>query len=125
MVQWEHLDSSAVEGSPLALDHPRVLEAMESAREVLPALAHVEPEAVRLGVRPVPADGYPIVGFDAAIGNLYHAVTHSGITLAARLALLVTDELTGGDASPLDPYRPDRFAGGGSARPRPASGSPD
>jgi glycine/D-amino acid oxidase-like deaminating enzyme len=75
----------------------------------MPALAHTGVEAVRLGVRPVPADGYPLVGFDPAVGNLYHVVTHSGVTLAARLALLVTEELTGGDTAPLDAYRPGRM----------------
>ena len=123
MVQWEPLDSSAVEGSPLGTDHPLVREALGRARDIMPALAHVDVETVRLGVRAVPKDGFPIVGFDPSIGNLYHAVTHSGITLAARLALLVTEELTGGDTAPLDPYRPDRFAAGGSAHPAPAGRS--
>lgn len=122
MVQWEPLDSHAVEGSPPGLDDPLVQEAMRRAGAVMPALAHIGVEAVRLGVRPVPKDGFPIVGFDPAIGNLYHVVTHSGITLAARLALLVTEELTGGDTSPLEAYRPSRFEAAG--RP-PASGVGD
>ena len=112
MVQWEPLDSNAVEGSPLGVDDPLVREALERARDIMPALTHVAVEAVRLGVRAVPKDGFPIVGFDPQIGNLYHAVTHSGITLAARLALLVTEELTGGDTEPLEAYRPSRFAAG-------------
>ena len=123
MVQWEPLDSSAVEGSPLGTDHPLVREALGRARDIMPALTHVDVETVRLGVRAVPRDGFPIVGFDPSIGNLYHAVTHSGITLAARLALLVTEELTGGDTAPLAPYRPDRFAAGRVARQEPAGRS--
>jgi glycine/D-amino acid oxidase-like deaminating enzyme len=125
MVQWEPLDSHAVEGSPLGVDDPLVREAMERAAMVLPALAQVEVEAVRLGVRPVPKDGYPIVGFDPAIGNLYNAVTHSGVTLCARLALLVTEELTGGDTAPLEPYRIGRFAASGRGRLGSPSGASD
>jgi glycine/D-amino acid oxidase-like deaminating enzyme len=125
MVQWEPLDSHAVEGSPLPADHQLVRQAMERAAAVMPALAGVNVEAVRLGIRPVPKDGFPVVGFDPAIGNLYHLVTHSGITLAARLALLATEELTGGDTAPLDPYRPARFAGGRIAPPAGATGSTD
>lgn len=113
MVQWEPLDSHAVEGSPPGLDEPLVQEAMRRAGALMPALGHVGVEAVRLGVRPVPQDGFPIVGFDPAIGNLYHVVTHSGVTLAARLALLVTEELTGGDTLPLEAYRPSRFESAG------------
>ena len=111
LVQWEPLDSMAREGAPLAPEDPRVREAMDQAAAVLPALAGARVEDVRLGVRAVPRDGYPLVGFDPAIGNLYHVVTHSGITLAARLAGLVTEELTGGEAGDLAPYRPDRAAG--------------
>jgi glycine/D-amino acid oxidase-like deaminating enzyme len=109
MVQPETLDSHAVEGSPLEIKDPWVLDGMERARAVVPALADVEAEAVRLGVRPMPKDGFPLVGFDPTVGNLYHVVTHSGVTLAARLALLVTEELTGGDAAPLEAYRLTRF----------------
>ncbi len=122
MIQRETLDGSAVEGTPPGLDDPPVREALDRAREIMPALVHVGIEAVRLGIRPVPRDGYPIVGFDPSVCNLYHAVTHSGVTLAARLALLVTEELTGGGTDALDPYRPDRFAAGGSAHPTPAAG---
>ena len=124
MIQREALDASAGNGSPPGIDDQRIREAMEHARGVVPALAAVEAEAVRLGVRPMPADGLPLVGFDPAIANLYHVVTHSGITLAPRLALLVTEELTGGDTSPLEAYRPARFAGGGGST-RVAAGSAD
>jgi glycine/D-amino acid oxidase-like deaminating enzyme len=108
MVQWEPLDSLAVEGAPPAADAAPVREAMERAAAVLPALAGAAVESVRLGIRAMPRDGYPLAGFDAAVGNLYHVVTHSGITLAARLALLITEELTGGDATELESYRPGR-----------------
>jgi glycine/D-amino acid oxidase-like deaminating enzyme len=125
MIQWEPLDSHAVEGSALAADDRLVRDAMERAGAIVPALVHVDVEAVRLGVRPVPGDGYPIVGFDPRIGNLYHVVTHSGITLAARLALLVTEELTGGDTEPLDAYRPSRFVAGVAGRTTLATGAGD
>ena len=108
MIQWDPLDAAAADGAGPAREDPRVAAALERARGLMPALAHAGVEAVRLGVRPMPADGYPLVGFDPTVGNLYHVVTHSGITLAARLALLVTEELTGDDTGPLEPYRPGR-----------------
>jgi glycine/D-amino acid oxidase-like deaminating enzyme len=124
MIQRETLDEHAA-GEVPDPDDARVVEAMDRAREVVPALAHVDAEAVRRGVRPMPADGLPLVGFDPAVANLYHVVTHSGITLAARLALLVTEELTGGDTAPLEPYRPGRFGAGGAGRAGIAAGSSD
>jgi len=112
LVQWDPLDGDATGEVGLPKDHPRVAQAMARARTVLPGLEGVEVEAVRLGVRAVPGDGYPLVGFDPLVGNLYHVVTHSGVTLAARLALLVTEELTGGDTAPLEAYRPGRGSAG-------------
>ncbi len=97
---------------------------MEHARAVAPGLLGVEAEAVRRGIRPMPKDGFPLVGFDPHVANLYHTVTHSGITLAARLALLVTEELTGADAAPLQAYRLTRFTDGTSMRLPRTSASP-
>ncbi len=118
MVQRESLDSDVLDGVRLEAGDPRVEVAMEHARQMVPALRGIPVEALRHGVRPVPRDGFPIVGFDPSVFNLYHVVTHSGITLAARLALLVTEELTGGDTAPLEAYRPGRFyAADGSLAP--------
>jgi len=109
LVQREALDSEADPASPPERDDPRIAGAIAAAARVVPALAGSRPEAARVGVRPMPRDGFPIVGFDPTVANVYHVVTHSGVTLAARLALLVTEELTGGDPEPLAPYRPARF----------------
>ncbi len=109
MLQVESLDSLLLDEPRLALDHPAVVEAAERMRTVVPGLRGVPLEALRHGVRSMPGDGLPIVGFDPEVANLYHVVTHSGVTLAPRLALLITEELTGGDASELDPYRLTRF----------------
>jgi glycine/D-amino acid oxidase-like deaminating enzyme len=115
LIQWDPLDDAAADGTAPAIDDPRIGVALDRAREVMPALELAGVEALRLGVRPVPVDGYPLVGFDAEVGNLYHVVTHSGVTLAARLALLVTEELTGGDTAALEPYRPTRNGSRASA----------
>ena len=65
----------------------------------------------RVCVRPMPADGRSIVGWLPGAGSVYVAVTHSGVTLGAHLARLITTELvTGAPADELAPYRPDRFA---------------
>jgi glycine/D-amino acid oxidase-like deaminating enzyme len=76
---------------------------------VLPAARGARVEAARLGVRPMPPDGHPIVG--PLLPGLYVAVTHSGITLGPLLGRLVAAELLTGAPHPrLAPYRPDRFA---------------
>jgi D-hydroxyproline dehydrogenase subunit beta len=68
--------------------------------------------AYRVCVRPLPADGQSIVGRLPGARWLYVAVTHSGVTLAARLSRLIAAELSAGAPSAeLAPYRPDRFTG--------------
>ena len=68
---------------------------------------------VPVGWRPMPLDGYPVMGFAAEAPNLYLALTHSGVTLApalSELAALEIGEGAGADAV-LGAYRPGRFAG--------------
>lgn len=62
-------------------------------------------------MRPMPADGLPIVGALPGIQGVYLLVTHSGITLGPLLAQLLADEIVTGRISPwLERYRPDRFS---------------
>jgi glycine/D-amino acid oxidase-like deaminating enzyme len=78
-------------------------------REVYAPLRATEMAGVRLGVRPVPADGLPLVGCSAATPGLYTVVTHSGVTLAPALGLLAAQELISGSSVPdLADYSPDR-----------------
>ncbi|WP_327248879.1 NAD(P)/FAD-dependent oxidoreductase [Streptomyces sp. NBC_01320] len=78
-------------------------------REVYAPLRAAEMAGVRLGIRPVPADGLPLVGCSAATPGLYTVVTHSGVTLAPALGLLAAKELISGASVPdLADYSPDR-----------------
>lgn len=80
---------------------------------LLPRAQGVPLETIRYGVRPMPADGHPIIGADPGIDGLYFAVMHSGITLSARVSQLIVDDLLTEDgSSELRPYRPERFADG-------------
>jgi glycine/D-amino acid oxidase-like deaminating enzyme len=110
LLQRERLDGAISEGDTLAADGPLATEVMMHARQVLPALADVEPSLVKIGVRPMPRDGHPIVGFAPGVPGFYLAVTHSGITLSARLARLIAEDLTSGTCEELAPYRPSLFA---------------
>ncbi|RAG82243.1 hypothetical protein DN069_28420 [Streptacidiphilus pinicola] len=84
---------------------------LERARKTFPVLDGVPVERVRVGVRPMPADGRTVAGFTDAVPGLYTVVTHSGVTLAPYLARLVVDELMGDQTrSELADFRPGRFA---------------
>ena len=63
-----------------------------------------------VGYRPMPVDGFPVVGFAAKAPNVYLALTHSGVTLAPLIAQLTTMEIVdGARVDLLSDYRPDRF----------------
>jgi glycine/D-amino acid oxidase-like deaminating enzyme len=77
---------------------------------------------VRLGARPMPADGLPVVGPVPGASGAYVAVMHSGVTLAPVVGRLVATELVDGvDAKELHGVRPARFPARGLDA-RPASG---
>ncbi len=83
------------------------------AARYLPGISGAQAIPVPVGWRPMPLDGYPVMGFAAEAPNLYVALTHSGVTLAPALSQLATQELCDGTAAEavLAHYRPQRFAG--------------
>ncbi len=82
------------------------------AAQVLPGIGGAGPEAVRIAVRPIPADGYSAVGPMPGMSGSYLVVTHSGVTLAPFLGRAVAEEVTRGRAvRELEGFRPSRLAG--------------
>ncbi len=79
----------------------------------LPGLKGASAIPVPVGWRPMPLDGYPVMGFAPEAPNLYVALTHSGVTLAPALSQLAALEICDGARADavLRPYRPERFAG--------------
>ena len=86
---------------------------LERARRYLPGLKGAQATPVPVGWRPMPLDGYPVMGFASEAPNLYVALTHSGVTLAPALSQLAAQEICDGVPAEevLGPYRPQRFAG--------------
>src|SRR5829696_6123273 len=71
---------------------------------------NVELLDTRVGIRPMPTDGEPIVGPVAEVPGLYLAVMHSAVTLAPAVGRLVARELVDGTVEPaLAGCRLDRF----------------
>jgi glycine/D-amino acid oxidase-like deaminating enzyme len=78
----------------------------------MPTASQARLDYLTLGLRPMPMDGFPVVGGLPALANVHVAVTHSGVTLAPILGQLVRDEILQGPASDmLAPYRPGRMLG--------------
>ena len=88
---------------------PGCTELLRRVLRFLPSVAGARIAEVRVGIRPMPADGFSIVGPVAQRPGLYLAVTHSGVTLAPLLGELVAQEVTTGrDDARLAAFRPAR-----------------
>ena len=96
----------------------RLLAAADSPDRTLAAVrstfrgaAGVELLSTRIGARPMPADGEPIIGPVAEVPGLYLAVMHAAVTLAPAVGRLVARELVDHTIeSTLTGCRPDRFS---------------
>jgi len=116
MVQLEAPDAAVDLHTPDAVLGRWAGELLRRARRVVRGLDRAGVAGYQVCVRPMPADGRSIVGPLPGAGGLYVAVTHSGVTLGAHLAGLITAELIGGTAAAeLAPYRPGRFLAGAGA----------
>ena len=65
---------------------------------------------IKIGVRPVPIDGFPVVGSIEGYQGVFVAVMHSGVTLAPLIGQLLAAEMLTTSKSPLlESFRPSRF----------------
>jgi glycine/D-amino acid oxidase-like deaminating enzyme len=89
---------------------PEARDLVRRARQLLPSIGAVEPEAVRIAVRPIPGDHLSAVGPMPRTSGYFIAITHSGVTMAPFLGVVVADEILGGrPRAELAHFRPARF----------------
>lgn len=94
----------------IALEHAERMRA--AAQRYLPGFTRAEFESARICWRPMPLDGYPVLGASPARPDVYLAIMHSGVTLAPVVGELVSQEIvSGGLADLLKDFRPDRRFG--------------
>jgi glycine/D-amino acid oxidase-like deaminating enzyme len=95
--------------SPVGPTMPHAVRLVENVTRLMPHLAGLQAEAVRIALRPIPADGYSAVGPVPGVEGYYVAVTHSAVTMSAHLGKLIAREASGEDVAELAPFRPARF----------------
>jgi glycine/D-amino acid oxidase-like deaminating enzyme len=109
----DDLDELAGDGSDADAVQQAKQELLARACGWLPRLPRLELATElgwRIGHRPMPQDGRPIVGPLAALPGVHLVVTHSGVTLAPELARLLAEWLaTARQPTALQPYAPGRF----------------
>ena len=108
----EKATADATDGVPQRV--PRELG--RRLRQTLRLPGPVAVEDVRVGVRALPVDGFPVVGWAGTLDGFYVVVSHSGVTLCLLLGRLVATEIAEGRDEPrLAPFRPQRFDPGSAA----------
>lgn len=116
-------DADDTSAAGYRLDPAHVAPLLDRLGAFYPAAAGVRAEAVRIGMRPIPQDRRPVMGFLDGCANLYAAVMHSGATLALRAGELAAREIAGGETvADLADFRPSRFAGRAGTEPTEAEG---
>jgi glycine/D-amino acid oxidase-like deaminating enzyme len=85
-------------------------EILDRAKGLIDGSESVALEQHTVGWRPLPEDGFPVLGFSGGAPDVYVAVMHSGVTLAPLVGRLVASEILDGvQVELLEPYRPSRF----------------
>ena len=83
---------------------------LAAAADILPAVRGARIEAVRLGIRSIPADGFPVVGPVPGMDGLHVVATHSGVTMGPLLGRLAAAEILDGQQHDLlTDFRPTRL----------------
>jgi glycine/D-amino acid oxidase-like deaminating enzyme len=89
---------------------PEARDLVRRARQLLPSIGEVEPEAVRIAIRPIPGDHFSAIGPIPRTSGYYIAITHSGVTMSPFLGAAVADEIVHGrQRAELADFRPARF----------------
>ncbi|MCU0117732.1 FAD-binding oxidoreductase [Pseudomonas sp. B2M1-30] len=87
--------------------------ALRTARAIqneLDGVVAIEAEVACVGLRPMPEDGIPIIGYLPQINGVYICAMHPGVTLAAVVGRRVSEEIVDLKVAPaLAACRPDRF----------------
>jgi len=111
MLHDNAIDADFELDSPVGPTMPQAVRLVENVAKLMPHLAGLAAEAVRITARPIPADGYSAVGKVPGVDGYYVAVTHSAVTMSAHLGKLIAREAAGEDVAELAPFRPARFFG--------------
>lgn len=94
----------------ISVDRSAVDDVLAAGRALYPGLRAATVESVRVGERPIPGDGLPVLGRVAGLAGFHFAVSHSGATLSVHAGDLVAAEVLGGDRDKaLAEFRFERF----------------
>ena len=114
----QNVDGSLTAGEIFSGDLKEGIVPLDLAYDVISRISkklsftgNLIPNDIKIGVRPVPIDGLPVVGSIPGYKGLFIAVMHSGVTMAPLIGHLLASEMLQLINSPLlNSFRPSRFA---------------
>jgi len=110
MLHWNATDAALPIDATPSPDMAEARDMAARARRLLPSIGEVAAEAVRIAIRPIPADHFSAVGPVPRVRGYYLAITHSGVTMSPFLGRCVADEVVRGETrAELAEFRPARF----------------
>ncbi|OHV96798.1 oxidase [Janthinobacterium lividum] len=106
MLAAEDYVDDAPDNQPAAM----ALRTASAIREELAGADAIAPAFACIGLRPMPFDGVPVIGYLPHVGGAYVCAMHPGVVLAAIVGQLASGEIVDGEpASALAACRPARF----------------
>jgi glycine/D-amino acid oxidase-like deaminating enzyme len=81
----------------VGVEQSAVDKVLDAGRALYPGIRAARVESVRVGERPIPGDGLPVLGRVVELPNFHFAVSHSGATLSVHAGDLVAAEVLGED----------------------------
>ena len=113
----QNLDGTLTAGEIFSGDLYEDTFALDLASDILSRISkkidfttNLIPTNIKIGTRPVPIDGFPVVGNIEGHKGVFVAVMHSGVTLAPLIGQLLASEMLKSSKSPLlETFRPSRF----------------
>jgi glycine/D-amino acid oxidase-like deaminating enzyme len=110
MLHWNPTDATLTVDSKISPAMQQARDLVQRARTLLPSIGAVEPEAVRIAIRPIPGDQFSAIGPVPRVDGYYLAITHSAVTMSPFIGTAVADELIGNrQRAELADFRPARF----------------
>ena len=113
----QNVDGTLTAGEIFSGDLKENIVALDLASDVLTRISrkldfstNLIPTNIKIGTRPIPIDGFPVVGNIEGHKGVFVAVMHSGVTLAPLIGKLLASEMLKSSKSPLlETFRPSRF----------------
>lgn len=107
---WYENDIKLQADGTYQIEESVVAQLAQEASKLLRAGTPLKAESWKLGLKPIPGDGDPVLGELEKVPGCFVAFTHSGATLALIVGELLADEIVTGEKHPmLAAFRAERF----------------